>query len=289
VSRAILHVVLALAVLAAPLAGEAGAGTTTSRIGYLSFYEPRSRDDVFRQALRDLGWLEGQNLVIGSRFAERDLSRLRLFAEELVRLNVLLIVTTTGRSAAVVKEVTSTVPIVMTSAGDAVRQGLVASLARPGGNVTGLTSITPEAAGKRLELLKDTVPRLSRVALVGCWDGPVGKRERQETQAAAAALNLHLVDLALVPGADFKGAVKRVVEQQAEALLVGDCPTGLPPARQLAQVGSPASAADSGSVRVAGTGRGPDGLRTRPGALHSGPAGEGHRGAVPPVPARDEE
>jgi hypothetical protein len=75
VSRAILHVVLALAVLAAPLAGEAGAGTTTSRIGYLSFYEPRSRDDVFRQALRDLGWLEGQNLVIGSRFAERDLSR----------------------------------------------------------------------------------------------------------------------------------------------------------------------------------------------------------------------
>src|SRR5262249_33751101 len=158
-------IVLGLTLLAAPLAAQAQQAAKVSRIGYLSFYEPRPQDEIFRQALRDLGWVEGQNLVIEYRSAGRDLQRLRSLAEELVRLRVTLIVTVTGRAALAAKEVTSSVPIVMTGSGDAVSQGIVSSLARPGGNVTGVTNVSPETIGKRLELLKETVPQLSRVAL----------------------------------------------------------------------------------------------------------------------------
>ena len=227
--------VIVLAILFPPLAARAQQAGTVSRIGYLSFFEPGPNDDVFRQGLRDLGWVEGRNLVIEYRSAGRDLQRLRPLAEELVRLRVALIVTVTGRAALAAKEVTSSIPIVLAGSGDAVGQGIVASLARPGGNVTGLTSVSPETIGKRLELLKEAVPRLSRVAYLGCLESAVGRQESKEVRAAAAALSLQ-VQAVDVPGAGgLKSALKKVVGQQAQALLVGDCPSSFEP-RQLADL-----------------------------------------------------
>ena len=124
-----LVLVIVVASLFAPLAAEAQQAGTVTRIGYLSLFEPRPLDDVFRQGLCDLGWVKGQNLVIEYRSAGRDLQRLRPLAEELVRLRVALIVTSSGRAALVAKEVTSSVPIVMAGSGDALSQGIVASLA----------------------------------------------------------------------------------------------------------------------------------------------------------------
>src|SRR5574342_217473 len=174
---------LAGALLAAPLAAEGQQAGKVTRIGYLSFYEPRPLDDVFKQALRDLGWVEGQNLVIEYRSAGQDPQRLRRLAEELVRLRVALIVTVTGRAALVAKEVTSSVPIVMAGSGDAVSQGIVASLARPRGNVTGVTNVSPETLGKRLELLKEAVPRLTSVAHLGCLESDVGRPSTRSSRA----------------------------------------------------------------------------------------------------------
>jgi putative tryptophan/tyrosine transport system substrate-binding protein len=227
--------VIAVAILFAPLAVGAQQAGKVSRIGYLSFFELGPNDDVFRQGLRDLGWVEGKNLVIEYRLAGQDLQRLRPLAEELVRLRVALIVTVTGRAALAAREVTSSVPIVMAASGDAVSQGLVASLARPGGNVTGTTSVSPETIGKRLELLKETVPRLSRVAYLGCLESAVGRQESKEVPAAAAALGLQ-VQAVDVPGAGgLKSALNKVVGQRAQALLVGDCPSSIE-ARRLAEL-----------------------------------------------------
>jgi len=230
-----LVLVIIVAILFAPLAARAQQAGKVSRIGYLSFYEPRPLDDVFRQALRDLGWVEGQNLVIEYRSAGRDLQRLSPLAEELVRLRVALIVTVTGRAALVAKEVTSSVPIVMNGSGDAVSQGIVASLARPGGNVTGVTNVSPETIGKRLGLLKETVPRLSRVAFLGCFVSAVGLRESKEVRTAAAALGLQ-VQAVDVPGAGgLRSALNKVVAQRAQAILAGDCASSIH-SRQLAEL-----------------------------------------------------
>jgi putative ABC transport system substrate-binding protein len=226
---------VALSILAAPLVTGAQQAGNVSRIGYLSFVEPRPLDDVFRQGLRDLGWVEGQNLVIEYRSAGRDLQRLRPLAEELVRLRVALIVTSTGRAALVAKEVTSSVPIVMTGAGDAVSQGIVASLARPGGNVTGLTNVSPETIGKRLEVLKEVVPRLSRVAFLGCLESPVGQRESKEVLAAAAALGLRVQPIDVAAAGALPSALNKVAGQRTQALLMGDCPASFHP-RQLAEL-----------------------------------------------------
>jgi putative ABC transport system substrate-binding protein len=230
----VIQVVAILALLAVPLGAEAQPSKIV-RIGYLSFFEPNPRDDVFRQELRHLGWIEGRNLVIEYRSAGRDPQRLRPLAAELVGLRVAVIVTTTGRAALVVKDATSTIPIVMTGSGDAVSQGLVAGLARPGGNVTGLTNISPETTSKRLEFLRETLPSLSRLAFLGCFDSPVGRTESQEVQAAATALGLQVQSID-VPSASGLGlALQTAVRQRAQALLVGDCPTSLPP-RQVADL-----------------------------------------------------
>ena len=122
--------------------------------------------DAFRQELGKLGWIEGKNITIEYRFAESKLDRLPELAAELVRLKVDLIVATDTRSALVGKNATTTIPIVMANVGDPVAAGLVASLARPGGNVTGLSGLSPELNTKRLEILKDAVPKLARVGLL---------------------------------------------------------------------------------------------------------------------------
>jgi putative tryptophan/tyrosine transport system substrate-binding protein len=223
---------LTLALIAAPLAAEAQPATgRVARIGYLSFQGPRPFDDIFRQGLRDLGWVEGQNLVIEYRSADGNLERLRPLAEELARLGLALIVTTTGRGALAVKDVTTSVPIVMAASGDAVGQGLVASLARPGGNVTGLTMISPETTGKRLELLREAVPRLSRVAFLGCFESPVGRGELKEVQVAAGALGLQVQTVDVPKAGGLESALKMVAGRQTQAVLVSDCPSSFHPPR----------------------------------------------------------
>ena len=183
-----LALVIALAILFAPLAAEAQQAGKVVRIGYLSFSAPAPLDDVFKQALRDLGWVEGQNLVIEYRSAGRDLQRLRPLAEELVRLRVALIVTVTGRAALVAKEVTSSVPIVMAVSGDAVSQGIVASLARPGGNVTGVSSMAGELGSKRVGLLQELVPRATRLAALVNPNNPLAQAFVADIRAAAPAI-----------------------------------------------------------------------------------------------------
>ena len=143
------------------------------RIGYLSPTSPSvspTRIEAFRQGLRELGYIDGKNIVIEHRFAEGKLDRLPGLAADLVRLKVDLIVTTGPTITRAAKEATATVPIVMTTDTDPIGNGFVASLARPGGNVTGLSALAPELSGKQLELLKEIVPNLSRVAGFGSPD-----------------------------------------------------------------------------------------------------------------------
>jgi putative tryptophan/tyrosine transport system substrate-binding protein len=221
--------VLALTLLAGPPAIEAQQAPKAYRIGYLAFRGTATLDNDFREGLRDLGWVAGQNLVIEYRSAGNNVQRVRPLAEEFVRLGVDLIVSTTGRSTLVVRDVTRSVPIVMTVSGDAVSQGLVASLAKPGGNITGLTLASPETTSKRLQLLREALPQLSRVSFLGCLEGPVGRRELTEVHTAAPALGLqvHAVDVASAGG--LGPAFKAVSGQRPQALLIGDCPTDLPP------------------------------------------------------------
>ena len=127
-----------------------------------------TREKAFLQGLRELGWIEGQNLIIERKYWENRSERLPALADELVRQKLNIIVTTSGTAAWAVKKVTNIIPIVMVTSADAVTQGLVASLARPGGNVTGLTNISTDVIGKQLEVLKEAFPKVSRVAVLYC-------------------------------------------------------------------------------------------------------------------------
>ena len=145
------------------------------RIGYLatvSLSAISARIEAFRQGLRELGYVEGKNIVIEWRYAEGKADRLPGLAAELVRLKVEVIITAGAPATRRAKEATVTIPIVMTNDGDPVGTGFVASLARPGGNITGLSTLAPELSGKQLELLKEIVPKLSRVAVLGTSTRP---------------------------------------------------------------------------------------------------------------------
>ena len=191
------------------------------RIGYLtsgSRIGADAREEAFRQGLRELGYVHGKNLAVEYRYAEASTDRLRAYAEELVGLKVDLIVavTTTGVHAA--KNATKTIPIVMRIPNDPLEDGLVESLARPGGNVTGLTSIIFELNGKRLELLKEAVPTLSRLGVL--WH-PGGKRTAKwlkEMETETGALGLQLKLLAVREPGDLDTAFKSAVKERTGAL-----------------------------------------------------------------------
>jgi len=152
--------------------------------------------DAFRQELSKVGWIEGKNIIIEFRFAEQRNERLPELAADLVRLKVDLIVTSSTTSALAVKKATTTIPIVMTSSVDPVASGLVASLARPGGNVTGLSGLAVELNTKRLEILKDAVPKLFRVGLLRPVESAIATDlQLKELRAAAVALKLNLEEI----------------------------------------------------------------------------------------------
>jgi putative tryptophan/tyrosine transport system substrate-binding protein len=179
---------------------------------------------AFHDGLRELGWIEGKNLLIERRFAENRIERLPDLAAELVRLNVDVIVGFGTPPPLAAKRATTTIPIVMAAAGDPVGSGLVASLARPGGNVTGMSLMAPDLAGKRLELLKELVPRLARVAVIWNAANPYPALVFKETQAAGRTLGIEVQSLEVRGSNDFDGAFEAARRQRPEALITVEDP-----------------------------------------------------------------
>ena len=193
------------------------------RIGYLGNSSPAlERDfvDAFRQGLRDLGYAEGHNILIEYRWAEGRYDRLPEFAAELVRLKVDVLLTAGTPGALAAKQATQTIPIVMAVSGDAVGTGLVQSLARPGGNITGLTRMTRDLDGKRLELLKEVVPSLSRVAILLNPANPISARGWSEAQSPAKALRLKLEPAEVKAAEEFEAPFAAIARQRPGGLFI---------------------------------------------------------------------
>jgi putative ABC transport system substrate-binding protein len=176
--------------------------------------------EAFWQEMRKLGWIEGKNITIEYRFAEQKPERIPELAAELVRLKVDLIVVTGNAAASAAKSATTTIPIAMTSPADPVGTGLVASLARPGGNVTGLSSLGTELNTKRLEILKDAIPRLARVGLLRLPGAGIQELQLKELRAAAPALKLKLEEIETQPDPKgFDSAFQTAKQKQVNAIL----------------------------------------------------------------------
>jgi len=217
-----LAVVLALSLALVPIAGEAQQATKVTPIGYLSgpsFSANAARIEAFRQGLRELSYVEGKNIVIEWRSADGKLDRLPALAAELVRLQVAVIVTSGGAPTRRAKEATSTIPIVMTNDPDPVGDGFVASLARPGGNITGLSTFAPELSGKRLEILREVVPKLSRVAVLGSSGATGYAQTLKEIEPAAKAFKMQLQFLDVLHAKDIETAFRAASEGRAQGVL----------------------------------------------------------------------
>jgi putative tryptophan/tyrosine transport system substrate-binding protein len=204
---------------------QAQQGTKIPRIGFLvasspSFYS--SRIEAFQRGLHELGYVEGKNIAIEYRFADGKADRLRELADELVRLKVDIIVA--AGSAAAAKDATKTIPIVFAAASDPVASRIVASLAQPGGNVTGLTILAPELTGKRLELLKEAFPRITRVAFLRNPSGINSPIVWKEAQAASESLGLQLQSLEVRSVDDFEKAFGAAKRERAHALITSTNP-----------------------------------------------------------------
>jgi putative ABC transport system substrate-binding protein len=197
------------------------------RIGYLGTGSPSdvsARIEAFRQGLRELGYVEGKNIVIEYRSAEGKFDRLPALAAELVRLKVDAIVTSGPTVTRAAKEATNTIPIVMAFDNDPVGSGVVASLARPGGNITGLSILAPEISGKQLELLKEIVPRLSRVAVLGTSTTPGNAELLKQIELAAGALKVKLQYLDVLSLKDVETAFRAAGKGRADAVVVLNSP-----------------------------------------------------------------
>jgi putative tryptophan/tyrosine transport system substrate-binding protein len=223
-AKILVYALLALILTSIHIA-EAQQQAKISRIGYLDSGTASGSAvllDVLRQELNKLGWIEGKNLTIDYRFGENlGSQRVRELAAELVRLKVDLIAVSGGPSAVAAKGATTTIPIIMTNVGDPVGQGLVASLARPGGNVTGLSALSTELNTKRLEILKDAIPKLARVGLLWPAGSFIGQElQVKEIRAAASALKLKLEEIKTQP--DRKGlesAFQTLKQKQVNAII----------------------------------------------------------------------
>jgi putative tryptophan/tyrosine transport system substrate-binding protein len=217
--------------LAAPLGAQAQRADRVARIGYLALGPPASGaelDDAFRQALRDLGYVEGRNVVIEYRSAQGNQESLRSLAVELVSLKVDIIVSTGGTLAArAARQATTTIPIVVTAVGDPVAEGLVTSLARPGGNVTGLSILNFRLVGKRMELLKEVVPGVRRIAFLlkpDVFADRVRKDLLKTADDAAQALGVRLQVVEARRPEDFDRAFSDMTGAGVNALIVLDTP-----------------------------------------------------------------
>ena len=219
-------VILALGVLAAPLAADAQPAGKVPRIGVLlTLYSPaEDSPQAFRQGLRSHGYIEGQNIAIEWRSAEGKYDQLPALAAELVRLKVDVIVADVTRATLAARQATATIPIVMMANADPVGSGLVLSLARPGGNITGLSIMLPDISAKRLQLLTEAVPTISRVAALCNPATPYHKTLMKEIAAAAPSLRLQPLPIAVQGPGEFEGAFSAMARGQVDALFVADDP-----------------------------------------------------------------
>ena len=222
--KKLFRLLLIIAFLGAGAIAQAQQAGKIFRIGFLDASTASGMAgllEAFWQEMRKLGWIEGKNITMEYRFAEQKSERLPELAADLVRLKVDLIVVTAGTSALAAKKATTTIPIVMATSGDPVGAGLVASLARPGGNVTGFSSLNTELNTKRLEILKDAVPKLARVGLLWQSGGGIGQDlQMKELRPAAQALKLKLEEIDIQ--ADAKGlesAFKTAKQKQVGAIM----------------------------------------------------------------------
>ena len=218
-AASILVVVVQLAV---GVIAEAQQPKKVPRIAYFSAgsaSSQASRLDMFKRGLQELGYAEGKDIVIEQRYAEGKLDRVAALAAELVGLKLDVIVTGGPAATRSAKEATATIPIVMGFDYDPVGSGVVASLARPGGNITGLSSLAPEISGKQLELLKEVLPRLSRVAVLGNSTEPGIGQLRKEAELVGAALKVQLQYLDILASKDIATAFEAATKRRAEAVL----------------------------------------------------------------------
>jgi putative ABC transport system substrate-binding protein len=228
---------LALGILWVTLAAHAQPPAKMPRIGYVSLRAgPSEVDEAFKQGLRDLGWIEGQTIAIEYRWAAGQAGRLPTLVAELVRLQVDLMVTASTPVSQAAKDATTSIPIVMTASADPVRTGLVASLAQPGGNITGMAGIGPELAGKRLELLRDLLPTLSRIAFLAYGGDPAHQLFLQEAQDTAARLGIQVQPLVLGSVEEMDSAFAAMRSERAEALMVQPLFTTLKQSQRIADL-----------------------------------------------------
>jgi putative ABC transport system substrate-binding protein len=209
--------------LALPFPAQAQQPTKIPRIGYLTagFLSAQSaRIEAFRQGLRELGYAEGKNIFIEYRQAEGKFDRLPALAAELVRHKVDIIISGGPTVTRAAKESTTTIPIVMVQDSDPVGSGFVASLARPGGNITGLSTLAPELSGKRLELLKETVPKLSRVAVLGDSTEPANAQSLKEIELATKAFRVKLQYVDVLSSKDIEPAFRAASKGRADGVLL---------------------------------------------------------------------
>ena len=190
------------------------------RIGYMRFIEVPVYDAAFREGLNELGYIEGQNIHIEYRFAGGSIERLAEFAAELVNLKVDVIVAGSTQSIDAAKRATKTIPIVFPVTFDPVESGFVASLARPGGNLTGLSTVNPDAAAKRVELIQEVMPRISRLAVLRNPTNSGSRFPLKETEAGAKRLGIRLQILEARSPDDLEGAFRAATKEQANALIV---------------------------------------------------------------------
>jgi putative tryptophan/tyrosine transport system substrate-binding protein len=221
--KTVIGFALSAMLLALCFAAEAQQPTKIPRIGILTTFSPSviaARIEGFRQGLRELGYVEGKNIVIEWRSTDGNNDRLSALAAELVGLKVDVIVSPGPTATRAFKEATSTIPIVMAQDTDPIGSGFVASLARPGGNITGLATLAPEMGGKQLELLKEIVPKLSRVAVIGNSTVPGDAQALRETVLAAGAYEIYLRYLDVMDPKDIETAFRAAAKGRADGLLV---------------------------------------------------------------------
>jgi putative ABC transport system substrate-binding protein len=212
---------LAAMLLAAKFPAEAQQSAKIPRIGLLAGGRGLgSAGDALRQGLRELGWAEGQNVAIESRLAEVDLDKVPQLAADLVQRKVAVIVADGDPAIHAAKKATTTIPIVLVAVGDPVRENLVASLAKPGGNITGVTSMSAELSGKRLELAKETFAKLRSVAVIWNPANPSSALELKEMEAAARTLGLKLQALEVRAPENFQNAFTSLARDRANALIL---------------------------------------------------------------------
>ena len=235
----LLSILIAVAMFAVGVIAEAQQPKKVPRIGYLSgtsYSVNSARIEAFRQGLRELGYVEGKNIVIEWRYADGKLDRLPALAAELVRLKVDVIVASAPPPTRSAKQATATIPIVMAYDDDPVGNGFVASLARPGGNITGLSTLAPEIIGKQLELLKEIIPKLSRVAVLGNATRPGSPQALKEINLAADAVGVQLQYLEIQAPKDIETAFRAASSERAEAVIVMQTPVLISQRRQVADL-----------------------------------------------------